>query len=124
MAWNIRRENLPERSRHYHGGPWQRSDVPGNGSHSRTSTVAGDAQSGVARSRDKIDICRRGAIARRFFRIGAALASGLLVFIDMHVPSLIEKKRDGGKLTAEEIEALIEGFTDGEIPDYKMRRWG
>ena len=41
----------------------------------------------------------------------------------MHVPSLIEKKRDGGKLTAEEIEALIEGFTDGEIPDYQMSAW-
>ena len=51
------------------------------------------------------------------------MASGLLVFIDMHVPSLIEKKRDGGKLTAEEIKALIEGFTDGEIPDYQMSAW-
>jgi pyrimidine-nucleoside phosphorylase len=51
------------------------------------------------------------------------VASGLLVFIDMHVPSLIEKKRDGGKLTAEEIKALIEGFTDGEIPDYQMSAW-
>src|SRR3984893_6311758 len=41
----------------------------------------------------------------------------------MHVPSLIEKKSDGGKLTAEEIKALIEGFTDGEIPDYQMSAW-
>jgi len=29
----------------------------------------------------------------------------------MHVPSLIEKKRDGKELTKEEIEFLIEGFT-------------
>ena len=41
----------------------------------------------------------------------------------MHVPSLIEKKRDGAKLTADEIKALVEGFTDGDIPDYQMSAW-
>jgi pyrimidine-nucleoside phosphorylase len=41
----------------------------------------------------------------------------------MHVPTLIEKKRDGGELSAEEIEFLIEGFTLGEIPDYQMSAW-
>jgi pyrimidine-nucleoside phosphorylase len=41
----------------------------------------------------------------------------------MHVPTLIEKKRDGGELAADEIEFLIDGFTRGEIPDYQMSAW-
>ena len=38
----------------------------------------------------------------------------------MHVPSLIEKKRDGSELSSEEIAQVISGFTVGEIPDYQM----
>jgi len=38
----------------------------------------------------------------------------------MHVPSLIEKKREGGALAEGEIRFLIEGFTAGTIPDYQM----
>ncbi|MDQ6809640.1 MAG: pyrimidine-nucleoside phosphorylase, partial [Verrucomicrobiota bacterium] len=38
----------------------------------------------------------------------------------MHVPSLIEKKREGQELTDDEIEFFVSGFTDGEIPDYQM----
>src|SRR3989440_8934451 len=41
----------------------------------------------------------------------------------MHVPTLIEKKREGQELTKEEIEFLIEGFTSGEIADYQMSAW-
>jgi len=41
----------------------------------------------------------------------------------MHVPTLIEKKREGSELTAEEIAYLISGFTSGEIPDYQMSAW-
>ncbi len=41
----------------------------------------------------------------------------------MHIPSLIEKKRDGHELTAEEIGELIEGFTAGEVADYQMSAW-
>ncbi|HYJ06537.1 MAG TPA: thymidine phosphorylase [Chthoniobacterales bacterium] len=41
----------------------------------------------------------------------------------MHVPTLIEKKRDGQELSAEEISDLISGFTAGEIPDYQMSAW-
>ncbi len=41
----------------------------------------------------------------------------------MHVPDLIERKRDGGELTPRDIEALILGFTRGEIPDYQMSAW-
>ena len=38
----------------------------------------------------------------------------------MHVPSLIEKKRDGGELSADEISYIISNFTRGEIPDYQV----
>ena len=41
----------------------------------------------------------------------------------MHVPTLIEKKREGQELTAEEISDLIAGFTLGEVPDYQMSAW-
>lgn len=38
----------------------------------------------------------------------------------MRMVDLIEKKRDGGELTAEEIGFVISGYTNGEIPDYQM----
>jgi len=38
----------------------------------------------------------------------------------MHIPQLIERKRDGGELTPGEIGEFIRGFTTGEIPDYQM----
>ena len=38
----------------------------------------------------------------------------------MHIPSLIEKKRDGAALNTEEIRALIGGYVRGEVPDYQM----
>jgi pyrimidine-nucleoside phosphorylase len=41
----------------------------------------------------------------------------------MHVPTLIEKKRDGGELSADEIEYLIGEFTDDKIPEYQMSAW-
>lgn len=38
----------------------------------------------------------------------------------MRMYDLIEKKRNGGALSEEEICWLIRGFVDGEIPDYQM----
>ncbi|MEP6955744.1 MAG: thymidine phosphorylase [Chthoniobacterales bacterium] len=38
----------------------------------------------------------------------------------MHIPSLIEKKRDGGTLTEEEIGFFISAFTGGEMADSQM----
>jgi pyrimidine-nucleoside phosphorylase len=38
----------------------------------------------------------------------------------VHIPSLIEKKRDGGALTPDEIRALVGGYVRGEVPDYQM----
>ena len=39
------------------------------------------------------------------------------------VIDLIRKKRDGGALSDAEIGYLIEGCTDGSIPDYQMAAW-
>jgi pyrimidine-nucleoside phosphorylase len=41
----------------------------------------------------------------------------------MRTVDLIAKKRDGGELSREEIEYLIQGCTDGSIPDYQMSAW-
>src|SRR6059036_2808055 len=38
----------------------------------------------------------------------------------MRVVELIERKRDGGKLNADEIDALVQEYTKGDIPDYQM----
>lgn len=38
----------------------------------------------------------------------------------MLMVDLIKKKRDGGKLSDEEIRYMINGYTNGEIPDYQM----
>lgn len=38
----------------------------------------------------------------------------------MRMYDIIMKKRDGGKLTSEEIQYFIKGYTDGEIPDYQV----
>ena len=38
----------------------------------------------------------------------------------MLMVDLIKKKRDGQRLTKEEIEFMVKGYTNGEIPDYQM----
>lgn len=38
----------------------------------------------------------------------------------MHIPSIIERKRDGHALTDEEIRAVILSYTLGTMPDYQM----
>jgi pyrimidine-nucleoside phosphorylase len=38
----------------------------------------------------------------------------------MRTVELIERKRDGGRLTAAEITFLVDGYTKDEIPDYQM----
>ena len=40
--------------------------------------------------------------------------------LPMHIPTLIEHKRDGGTLTAEEIHYVISAFTRGDMPEYQM----
>jgi pyrimidine-nucleoside phosphorylase len=41
----------------------------------------------------------------------------------MRVYDLIWKKREGGELTREEIDFLVNGFVKGTIPDYQMSAW-
>jgi pyrimidine-nucleoside phosphorylase len=41
----------------------------------------------------------------------------------MHIPSLIEKKREGHELSADEIGSLVSDFTAGKVPDYQMSAW-
>lgn len=38
----------------------------------------------------------------------------------MRMVDLIEKKRDGGRLSTDEINFIIDGYTKGSIPDYQM----
>src|SRR5215468_8190284 len=38
----------------------------------------------------------------------------------MRTVELIQRKRDGNELAPEEIEFLVEGYTNGDIPDYQM----
>ena len=38
----------------------------------------------------------------------------------MRMVDIIEKKRDGQELSTEEIKFIINGYTDGSIPDYQM----
>ena len=40
--------------------------------------------------------------------------------MQMRMVDIIEKKRDGRELSTEEIQFLIKGYTEGQIPDYQM----
>ena len=42
------------------------------------------------------------------------------MIVKMRMVDLIEKKRDGSELSKQEIEFIIDGFTNGSIPDYQM----
>ena len=41
----------------------------------------------------------------------------------MHIPSFIERKRDGHELRSEELTEFIRGYSRGEIPDYQAAAW-
>jgi len=40
--------------------------------------------------------------------------------LSIRVPELIERKRDGGQLSADEMAALMLGYAKGDIPDYQL----
>jgi len=41
----------------------------------------------------------------------------------MRMVDLIAKKRDGGELSREELRWIIDGYTNGTIPDYQISAW-
>jgi pyrimidine-nucleoside phosphorylase len=41
----------------------------------------------------------------------------------MHVPTFIERKRNGEELSPEDIARFIDGYSRGEIPDYQVAAW-
>jgi pyrimidine-nucleoside phosphorylase len=41
----------------------------------------------------------------------------------MRMVDIIAKKRDGQELSTEEIRFLVDGYTNGSIPDYQMSAW-
>jgi pyrimidine-nucleoside phosphorylase len=41
----------------------------------------------------------------------------------LRVVDLIEKKRDGGVHSREELEAIVGGYVRGEVPDYQIAAW-
>ncbi len=44
----------------------------------------------------------------------------MIVRTAMHVPAIIEKKREGLELTDSEIRGIVRAYTSGELPDYQM----
>ena len=41
----------------------------------------------------------------------------------MRIVDLIEKKRDGGNHSPEELEAIVNGYVRGQVPDYQISAW-
>ena len=41
----------------------------------------------------------------------------------MRIVDLIEKKRDGGTHSRDELETLVGGYVRGDVPDYQMAAW-
>jgi pyrimidine-nucleoside phosphorylase len=47
----------------------------------------------------------------------------MIAIVATRVPELIERKRNGGELSDEEVSELVLGFTRGDIPDYQVSAW-
>jgi len=41
----------------------------------------------------------------------------------LRIPEIIQKKRDGGELNRDELEAIVLGGLRGEVPDYQVAAW-
>jgi len=56
-------------------------------------------------------------------RVSASVIEPSVSESRFRVVDLIGKKRDGGALSAAEIAYLVEGYTQGSVPDYQMAAW-
>src|SRR5205085_662678 len=78
----------------------------------------------LRRRRDGQRVARRqGAPARNSRRSDSRTVSNDADGVSIRVPELIERKRDGGELAADEIAALMLGYSRDEIPDYQLAAW-
>src|SRR5437588_1883148 len=144
MARRIPRPDRAARYCHHHRRPRKRPDLSRHRPHPRKGAAfcSPSKRSARAWSARNLRGCRRNfgrifraaeSLANRRFVPGAErlrpdrsrAVKGIELAVKslMHVPTLIEKKREGQELTKEEIEFLIEGFTLGEIADYQMSAW-
>ena len=39
------------------------------------------------------------------------------------IPELLDRKRWGGRLSRDEIKALVGGYVRGDVPDYQVAAW-
>ena len=53
----------------------------------------------------------------------SASVTASLPTLTMRPLDIIRKKRDGGELSADEIQFLVRAYTDDKIPDYQMAAW-
>jgi len=53
----------------------------------------------------------------------ANVSNGAIARMLIRTYDILAKKRDGGKHTADEIRALVQGFVSGDVTDYQMSAW-
>ena len=66
------------------------------------------------------DLADRPAVLRRARCVASRHAVVFVAAAVIRPAELIERKRDGGELAAEEIRELVLGYTRDEVPDYQM----
>ncbi len=121
------------RSAHHHGGSRMRSDDTVHGPFSRVHS-ADRVREGCrswCRARHASDVQRHRGVGAGLLRACRAVRSrhelpgrgARGVSVETTIEELIERKRDGHAHSAEELERIIHGYTDGEIPDYQMAAW-
>ena len=107
--------------------PRLRPDDAGNGPQPRARAPA-RVRRGA--QRERADPRRRGVLGRRGDRQRVARRQGtgsrdprtldLRRVTSIRPAELIERKRDGGELSADEMRELILGYGSGDVPDYQM----
>ena len=72
--------------------------------------------------------CAAGAFLRRFLvksenPAGAGINCEVISVSEFHMTECIRKTKERVPLTAAEIRALVQGVTDGSVPDYQTAAW-